>query len=192
VQAALAEAVKDDDIIYHGQAGHLLLKKIPHHLRLKVVADMEYRIKAAIERTNFSRDRAISYVRDLDEERDKWVQWVYGVDRNDPTTYDMIINLESIAIPDACEVVIDVIRRSFPTTEASRQAIADLVLASELQARIAMDESIADDVVEIEAKDGLVTITGTVRSLVDAERVREVVNSVSGVERIESRMGTRW
>ncbi len=59
VQAELASAVQGDNVVYHGQAGHLLLKKVPHHLRLKVVADMEYRINAAMERTDYTRDRAI-------------------------------------------------------------------------------------------------------------------------------------
>ena len=43
--AALCEEVQGDNIVYQGQAGHLLLHGIPHHFRLKVVADMERRLK---------------------------------------------------------------------------------------------------------------------------------------------------
>ncbi len=192
VQAEMARAVQGDDVVYHGQAGYLLLRGVGHHLRVKVVADMEYRIKAAVERTNLTRDRTIEYIKELDEARDKWVEHVYGVDRNDPTCYDLVINLEQISLPTACAAVAEVVQRDFQTTPESQRVVDDLAFASAIRAKIAIDRSIADEVLEIEAEDGVVTITGTVRSLNDADRVRALVNTMPGVRRIESRMGTRW
>lgn len=192
VQATLAKAVKSDNVVYHGQAGHLLLKGIPHHFRLKVVAAMDYRIRAAMERSQLSRDEAIQYTKELDAERDRWVQWVYGVDRNDPSTYDMVVNLERIPLPSACLLVANAIARDFQTTPESQKTVDDLVLASEIRAQIGMDPGIVDDRIEVEASDGVVTIRGTVRSLVDADKVRELVRTIPGVKDIESRMGTRW
>jgi cytidylate kinase len=192
VQAEMARAVQSDNVVYHGQAGYLLLRGVAHHLRVKVVADLEYRIKAAMERTNLTRDRTIEYIKELDEARDKWVERVYGVDRNDPTCYDLVINLEQISLPAACAIVAEVVQRDFQTTPESQRVVDDLTFASAIRAKISIDRDIADDVLEIEVKDGVVTITGTVRSLNDADRVRALVKAMPGVKRIESKMGTRW
>jgi cytidylate kinase len=190
VQAELTSAVQGDNVVYQGQAGHLLLSKVPHHLRLKVVADTEYRIKAAMERANCTRDRAIQYIKQLDEARDAWVRWVYGVDRNDPATYDFVINLEHFPISSACQTVAEIVQRDFQTTPESQRMLDDLVVTSGIKARLAMDRTVPDDCLEIEAKDGVITITGTARSLDDAKKVRDLVHGIPGVRRVESRMET--
>jgi osmotically-inducible protein OsmY len=120
------------------------------------------------------------------------VERVYGVDRNDPTCYDLVINLEQISLPAACAIVAEVVQRDFQTTPESQRVVDDLTFASAIRAKISIDRDIADDVLEIEVKDGVVTITGTVRSLNDADRVRALVKAMPGVKRIESKMGTRW
>lgn len=192
VQAELASAVQGDNVVYHGQAGHLLLHKVSHHLRLKVVADMEYRINAAMKHTRYSRELAIQYIKESDHARDEWVRWFYGVDRNDLTTYDLVINLEHFPMSSACKTVADLVQRDFRTTPESQSMLDDLVVTSGIKARLAMDRTIPDDCFEIEAKDGVITITGTARSLDHAKKVRELIHGIPGVRRVESRMETGW
>lgn len=192
VQAAMAKEVQNDNVVYHGQAGHLLLHGVPHHLRLKVVADMEYRINAAIQRGNFTRDKAIKYIHNKDDERDKWVRAVYGVDRNDPSTYDLIVNIERISIDAATKVVDQLATTEFKTTPESNRIMDNMVAATEIRARIAASREIPDDHIDVEMEDGVVTLCGTVRSLADADKLREFVSHLPGVKDIVSKMGTRW
>lgn len=70
IQAALCEEAKNDNIIYHGHAGHLLLKNISHVIKVKVIADMEQRIMFAMERNKFSREEAIVYINKIDDQRE--------------------------------------------------------------------------------------------------------------------------
>lgn len=192
VQAALAKEVQGDNVVYQGQAGHLLLHGLPHHLRLKVVADMEYRIRGAMERGHLNRDAAVERIKELDEGRDRWVNWVYGADRNDPTTYDLIFNLERIPIASACEMVVQVVKRDFQSTSQSKKAVDDLVLSSDIQARIGLDQSINCERIEVDASDGVVTVSGTVHTMDDADNVRRLVSQVPGVKDVNSKMATRW
>jgi cytidylate kinase len=191
-QAELAQSVQSDNVVYHGQAGHLLLKGVPHHMRVRVVANLEYRVAAAMKRSNLKREKAIDLIEELDKERDEWVQWVYGMDRNDPRTYDLTVNLEHISLDSACEMVVQSARRDFKTTAASQQVMDDLVLASEIRAKIGLEPSIHDNRIDVECELGTVTLTGTVRSLRDADRVRELVRATPGVTHVESKMGMRW
>jgi hypothetical protein len=42
----------------------------------------------------------------MDEDRRKWTRYLYGVDWEDPSLYDLVINLEHISIDQACHLVI--------------------------------------------------------------------------------------
>jgi osmotically-inducible protein OsmY len=187
VQAAIAKEVRADNIVYHGQAGHLLLKGLPHHLRVRVVANMEFRIESVVERCNMTRERAVEYIRELDQERDNWVRWVYGIDSNDPSTYDMVINLEHIPVPTACQVVAETARREFQTTPEAQQKADDLALASEIRARMGMDKSVSDDRFVVSAEKGVVTINCDARRLPEAEYVKAMALEIEGVKQVELR-----
>jgi cytidylate kinase len=190
VQAVIAKAVQGDNLVYHGEAGHLLLRGIPHHLRIRLLANMENRIGAVMERCNLTREKAIEYVKNLDEDRDKWGKWVHGVDTSDPATFDLVINLERVPVPSAIAIIAQTASRDFQTTPESQTIVDDLVLASEVRAKMGLDRSISDDRIEVEASDGIVTITASARNLVDADRVRQLAQQVPGVKDIESKIDT--
>ena len=48
VQATLAGMVEDDDVVYHGLSGQLLLRKLPNVLKVRLIAPKEDRVRAAI------------------------------------------------------------------------------------------------------------------------------------------------
>ncbi len=188
VQATIAKAVQSDNVVYHGQAGHLLLKAIPHHLRVRVVADVEHRIAAVMQGCDLTRDKAIEYIRKWDEKRDHWVRWVHGVDADDPTTYDLVVNLERIPLPSACAVLIQAADRDFRTTPQSQRTLDDLVIASQIRARIGLDPGIPDDRIDVQVNDGVVSIAASVRYQPDAEKVRELAGRIPGVRRSETKI----
>jgi osmotically-inducible protein OsmY len=181
IQAALARRVQGDNMVYLGQAGHLLLKGVPHLLRVRVVANVEHRIAGVMQRTDFSRDRAIQYLREMDEERDNWVKWVYGVDYNDPTNFDLAVNLARVSVARACSIVIDTVTQDFQTSPEAQQVLDDLAIASEVRARMGLDPGIGDERITVEAKAGVVTITADTRHLAEAEKVKELARRIPGV-----------
>jgi cytidylate kinase len=78
VQAALAEEVRTGRAIYHGLAGHLLLKGGHPVLRLRIVAPMEFRIQMVQERIRYNRSAAIAHIEKVDEDRRKWASFFMG------------------------------------------------------------------------------------------------------------------
>jgi len=189
-QAAMARAVQNDNVVYHGQAGHLLLKGVPHHLRLKVVADKEYRISDEVREGDLTRDEAIHRIEELDRRRADWMMWLHGVDANDPTGFDLVVNLEHFSIPDACAIVAQAANRCFQRNPESQKIMDDLVLTTEIRAAIGLDGCVSHDRIEIEAKDGCVTIIANVRSLGDADDVRKLVRQIPGVREVQTKLET--
>lgn len=198
VRAALCMQVKNDRVVYHGHAGHLLIRGLPHVIRVRVIANMEFRIKAAMERNNLSREGAVQFIKKVDEKRAKWTKFLYRVDWQDPSLYDLVINTDQLSIADACDIVCCTAGLDrFKTTPAAQKMMDDMVVAAEVRAQIAAEAAgrrISDAGVEIEADNGTVTIGGVVPSLEDADKIREIAKRVPGVSGINSRMrvGSSW
>jgi cytidylate kinase len=189
IRADLCNEVKDDRVVYHGLAGHLLLRGLPHVLRVRVIADMEFRIKAAMERQNFSREKAIEFVQKIDEKRVKWTRFLYHADWSDPSLHDIVINLENIGIDDARDIVCQIAALDkFKVTPESQKIMSDMLLSTEVRAALAGSKGISDGGIEIEADRGIITIGGTVGSLKDADKIKELVRKMPGVKEVNSHM----
>ncbi|MBU4604470.1 MAG: cytidylate kinase-like family protein, partial [Proteobacteria bacterium] len=74
IRAALTERAVKDDLVYHGLAGHLLLKGVPHVLKVRIIADLEARVAAEMKRENLTQSQARSLLLKDDAERRKWTQ----------------------------------------------------------------------------------------------------------------------
>ena len=182
IQAALAEEVRTGRAVYHGNAGHLLLKGGPHILRVRIIAPIEFRVKMAQGRLHYSRSEALDYIEKMDEERRKWTSYLYGLDWGDPSLYDIVLNLEFVDVCEACETVSTLARqRCFEFTECCQAAMNDLVLASRVRAELALDPATAYLEVEAHATDGVVRLRGAVSHVRDIDDVRRVALSVPGV-----------
>ncbi len=182
IQAALAEEVREGKAVYHGNAGHLLLKGGPHVLRVRIIAPIEFRLKMAQDRLKLSRAETLDYIARMDQDRRKWAQYLYGVDWGDPANYDIVLNLEHMTIRSACEAVSTLARqRCFEFTPRCRAAMDDLALASRVRAELALDAATSHLEFEVESKDGVVRVHGAVTGTQDVTEIQRIATAVSGV-----------
>jgi cytidylate kinase len=182
IQAALAEEVRTGKVIYHGLAGHMLLKGGRPILRIRIIAPLEFRVQTVQERLKYSRNEAIAYIEKVDQDRQKWTLYLYGVNWGDPSLYDMVLNLEQIAIEEACHVISSmVIDRCFELTPECQQKMDDLALASRVRADIAINSATSDLELEVMAHKGAVSIKGKVPSMAQVDEVKRVAFATPGV-----------
>jgi len=169
-----------------------LLRDAPHVLRVRIIANMEFRIQGAMDLHHMSEGEAKRFIAKVDDERVKWARFLYQVDWNDPSLYDVVINLDHLSIDDTCDMLCHMASMErYKRTTQSQKVMDDLVLANHLKAVIAADNSIPDEGVEIASDEGVVTISGTVESLADADKIKTVVGNVSGVKGVNSEMRVR-
>jgi len=162
-QAALAERCAAGALIYHGQAGHMLLRGVPGVLRVRLIAPLEMRIAALVERHGMGRRAAEAYIEQVDEERTRWARFIYDVDPGDPRLYDLVLSLERLTVEDACAVVSATARRpEFETTPRVLAALADFVVACRV--RLALATAPATRALQLDARAdrGVVTVSGRV------------------------------
>ena len=186
IQAALTEEVRTGRAVYHGLAGHLLLKGGLPILRTRIIAPLEVRVQMLQERLNYTRSRAISYIDEVDADRRKWTRFLYGVDWGDPSLYDIVLNLEYLTIDDACGIIASTVaERCFKFTPECQQRMDDLALGSRVRAALAIDASTQDLEVEVIAHSGAVSLRGSVSTIAQIEDARRVAAGTPEVSSVD-------
>lgn len=188
VRAALSRHAREDNLVYHGHLGHFFLPGIRHVLSVRVIADVEFRIAAAMQLHTFGRKEAIAYLERVDQERKQWTQFLFDVDWDDSHLYDLVVNLGRTSIATAAEAVAKLAQREeFQPTPASRKAIQDLALQSTVEARLATDPRTRGLVTaRVAADEGVVTVTGTTQSLAVVDVIPVLVREIEGVREVKS------
>ena len=136
-RSAILRHACNDNMVYHGLAGHFFLKDIPHVLKIRINADMDTRVKEEMARENISAKEALRILKNDDEERRKWGLQIYGTDTWDSRLYDMVINISTLTIEDTVEIIAAVLQKPrFQLTPDSKKMIADLAISAKKQADV--------------------------------------------------------
>ena len=137
IENAFLEHVRSGNVVYHGLAGHFFLRGVSHAFKVRVIADLEERVRLEMEREGVDARTARETLRKDDFERRRWALALYGVDTVDPILYDMVLNVGHLTLDCAVEIISGAARSPcFEATAASRQRLDDLVLASRVRAAV--------------------------------------------------------
>lgn len=186
LQSALAEEAAGGELVYHGNAGHLLLPASAPVLRVRIVAPLDYRLALARERMGMGPEEGAAFIAHADEDRRHWTRFLYGVDWGDPSLYDLTLNLKRSGIEDACDVVAGMAgMECFVLTPERRAALKDFALASRVRAVLGLDPGTAQIEVEVSCRSGIVEVRGFVGSQRGIREVERVAGGVPGVRELE-------
>jgi cytidylate kinase len=133
-RSALLQHARKDNIVYHGLAGHFFLKDIPHVLKIRINADINTRVKEEMARERISAEEALYVLKKDDEERRKWCIQVHGMDPWDSRLYDLVINICTLSLEDAVDLICGVLQKpTFQTTPESQKLVDGLALSAKEQ-----------------------------------------------------------
>jgi len=182
LQATLAQMVEGDNVVYHGLAGQLLLRELPNVLKVRLIAPLEGRVRAAMTHLDLSRDAAEKHIQKADEDRAAWVRRVYEVDVTDPSLYDLVLNLGTMTMETATEMVVDLLgRQEYRSTPETQSRIRDFSLGARLKAEFSLNSEFPEAASRISVDEGMVTLNlpKTLKSRADA--IVQFVGRVEGV-----------
>ena len=137
IREALLSRIKKDNVVYHGLAGHFFVKDIPNILKVRIIANIEDRVREEMRRENISEKEAHRLLVKDDEERRKWSMNLYGIDTNDSSLYDVVLHIDSLQVEDAVDILSDIVKRPcFQITRESQVMINDAYLAAKADSMI--------------------------------------------------------
>ncbi len=191
LQSALADASVGGDLIYHGNAGHLLLNDLPTVLRVRLIAPLPMRIRELMSRKGMDYQAAKEYINMMDEERVRWTKFVYGLDWRDPRNYDLVINLKNVTIETACAMVSAAVKLpAYATTEEVKKKLRDFLLACRVKVALAANPETRGTAFEVKADGDAVEVFGELatggvlirKAGPSEEDVRLIARTVGGVK----------
>ncbi len=190
IETALFEFAEQDNVVLMGRGGQWLLRGVSHAFRIRVKAPFELRVKRAVKKLAGQMGEAVNpravtnMLRRDDAEKSGRGRYLYEVDINDPSLYELVVNTEKLSIESAVELIaVAACREDFATTEVGKQIVADRSLASRVQVALATNPETRKYQVSVEAQGGVVTLVGTAA----LDRAVEVAHSVHGVRGVKTR-----
>ena len=185
IHEALLSRASEGEIVYHGLAGHFLLKGFPHVLKVRITACAERRVAALQRQSDVTAEEARRALIMEDEARRRWSRKHYGIDQTDVGLYDIVINMDTVREPDVIDLICRLAASSqFQKTPEAAKAMEDVALASRVKVRLM---GLAPNL-EVSANDGAVSIkahASPVRKDTVIHEIRQLTMSVPGVKGVD-------
>jgi cytidylate kinase len=184
IQTELLKHFCKDNVVYHGLAGQHFVKGISHVLKVRIIADMEDRVRLEMEREGISRKEAMHTLQKDDKERAKWSQHLYGIDSLDSSLYDMVLHIHKISVDAAVDIICYTSGlKDFQSTPQSQKAIDDLFLTAQVtSAVIDLNHDIT-----ISVKDGIVFVKCEAAPLQQSQLsrdIKKIVEEIPGAKEV--------
>ena len=161
-----------DNIVYHGLAGHFFLQGISHVMKVRIIANMEERIREEMIRENCSADEARYTLKKDDEERRKWGMHLYGKDTWDSRLYDMVLHIDTMTVDGAVAIIEQTINNGiFKATADSLEKMKIRTLLAAIQAKIVTISPCAT----VDVNDDVVLLGNLEGDLKDDDNVRNEI-----------------
>jgi len=155
-RAAFLNFMAKDNIVYHGLSGHFFLNGISHAIKVRIISNMEDRIKEEMKRENSSAEEARYLLKKDDDERRKWGMSLYGKDTWNCSLYDLVLHIDNMTVEDVVGILEGVTRQGrFDATSESTAILNEYALLANIHAKVVDSSPRA----KVDIKDGVVTLS---------------------------------
>ena len=88
-----------------GRGGNFVLTEV-NVLRVLITAPLEWRATQIAEKRDISSKEAKKIIAEVDGDRSAYLQHYFHRDANDPTAYDLVLNVEHLSIRAAAQTIV--------------------------------------------------------------------------------------
>ena len=197
-QAGILERLTADEIVnlalqgkgavIRGWGATHLFHRVPHVVRVRVCAPHALRKKRMMERLRTQDESFVEEeIRRSDEAQSAIMRRYFNVDWTDSAHYDLVLNTERVSVGHCVDEVLKLVRcEEFAETDASRRELADVALQSSVRAALRGDKRTRELRVEVEADNGVVTLSGLADDEDQTTTAEQLAAAVPGVARVAS------
>jgi len=180
-QSIFLDYALKDKVVLLGRGGNLLLKGIPYVLRVRVVMAKEARIERIMKDQDISRDTASWLAEKADLERARSVHFIYGKDWDDPTEYDLILDLDSQKPEEVIKIIVTALtEKKNKYSEEAKKTLLMRAAAAKVKAGILTNASFRIPILDAEpAGDGIV-LRGVIHTPKEQKRLEEEAKKLAG------------
>jgi hypothetical protein len=155
-------------------------------LRARLTAPLEVRQKLAEDRLRLTQAEAISYIRQRDTAKQKWLRSLCAVNGSDPSPYYVAIDLGVVPIERASNLLsgIALLHSQFTRADTCPAALDQWVLSTLVKAEVALSPATRNVQVVVAADHGLVSLRGRLSDPNQLREIERVLMQVHGVTQV--------
>jgi cytidylate kinase len=109
-RALVRELAAEGRVVIVGRGAWAILAGDPAALHVRVVAPREQRVARLVERLRSDAKTAQNLLARSDAERARYFQEYYGLDVNDPTHFDLVVNTARLGVAGAAALIVAQVR----------------------------------------------------------------------------------
>ncbi|HEX8967459.1 MAG TPA: cytidylate kinase family protein [Chloroflexota bacterium] len=187
------QLAQEGDVVIVGLGSGQLLKGLRNVLRLQLIAPMDVRIERVMERGfddvagPLSRDRARDLIRTRDRDIGGYMRYMFNIDWLEPQHWDLVINTGRFGVSESVGIVAAIVTSgALEPTLLDERRLANLSLASRVEATVLGDPTVWVNGLKVVAREGVVQIEGEVITEEDRDAVEQIVRAIEGVRETEN------
>jgi cytidylate kinase len=191
IQSALFDVAEQDQVVINSRGGQILLRGVPHVLRVRVIAPFDLRVRRVMTKMTGQMAESVDFrttaemVRRSDQEKFGRMRYLYDVDWGDSSLYDLVLNTERLSVEAAVDVITGLARRAeLQATPESRQMVRDRALASRVRSALAAHPETRKYRINVESEQGVIRLEGTAA----LEKATDVARGVTDVVDVKSQL----
>jgi cytidylate kinase len=192
VEATVLEMAARDNVVLVGRASTVILQDVRHALRARVIAAEAVRAQRMEQQLGLTREAAREYVRQADDDLAARVRYLYHLDWNEPSLYDVVLNTDRLSMARAVAVLREMLAdEQFASTEYSRQQLRDRSLAALARAALLANPTTRSTHIAVTAARGQLELTGLVMSEQERQAAEAAVARITGVTGVRNELVVR-
>lgn len=186
MRQALLEKIRDDNVLYHGFSGHLLVPRLNHFVRIRINAPLNLRIPMTMERLKCDEEYARKYIQESDDNQVRWARFMYGHDIRDPALYDLNINLGHLTVKEICGILEHILLEDdLRVSEGSKSRVEQLFLAANVESALVVEPRTRELEISCKVKDDSIHLDGPYLKDADLDVVKEIARAIDSKRKIE-------
>ena len=184
--AVIYEVAHRDEGIIIGHGATYFLKDFSCALHLRMHTSEQYRIQRLTDQLKINPDTALNMIKNRDQELKAFLDFLFQIDWNDFSLYDLVINVDKLGIDAAAEMIVNLAKMESiqQCSLTALESMEKLSLLKKVEAAV-MKDNINPQELQIDVPEpGVVRLTGLINPMRTVAGVTEVIKSVAGVEKV--------
>ena len=184
--AVIYEVAHRDEGIIIGHGATYFLKDFSCALHLRMHTSAQFRIRRLVDQLKINPDTALNMIENRDNELKAFLDFLFQIDWNDFSLYDLVINVDKLGIDAAAEMIVNLAKMESiqQCSLTALESMEKLSLLKKVEAAV-MKDNINPQELQIDVPEpGVVRLTGLINPMRTVAGVTEVIKSVAGVKKV--------
>jgi len=174
LRAALAEDIRDGAVVCYGIAADLLTLDASQILRVDIKASYRFRRLQVEECLKLHGDEAVRYLNKCDQNRQRWLAYLFGAKRRLSLGFDLEINLEQMNLEAACAAVLEMMRDRNGFGAVDLAPLESFAVSTRIEAALALHPETAHIDLNVDVDADTAVMHGMVRSLDEIDAIKHI------------------